>query len=264
LTLTLQAGDAQLTLAPTAGGRASALVLDGLDVLGRNADTPVGWGWYPMAPWPGRLRENSIHWAGRTYPMPANEGPWALHGTVLDVAWEIEHAGRAEATLGVDLADPWPWQGRVRQLWRLTPGALETVITISSETDTFPAEIGWHPWFRTVLDRGGPARLDPAPTVMYERGADYLPTGTELSPPPPPPYDDAFALRDGRVGIHWPGALRLVCHSDCRYVVVFDERPGLLCVEPQTALPDGINAAPGLVRPGVPRTARAVWSWSPG
>ena len=85
-----------------------------------------------------------------------------------------------------------------------------------------------------------------------------------LSPPPPPPYDDAFALRDGRVGIHWPGALRLVCHSDCRYVVVFDERPGLLCVEPQTALPDGINAAPGLVRPGVPRTARAVWSWSPG
>jgi len=47
------------------------------------------------------------------------------------------------------------------------------------------------------------------------------------------------------------------------FVVVYDERPDALCVEPQTAPPDAINLTPGLVRPGSPRSARAVWSWSP-
>jgi len=81
---------------------------------------------------------------------------------------------------------------------------------------------------------------------------------------PPAAIADAAASMAGEVGLTWPGALRLRCTTDCGYVIVYDERPDALCVEPQTAPPDGINTVPTLVRPGAPRTAHAVWSWSRG
>jgi aldose 1-epimerase len=264
----LRAGAVSLTLAPDAGGRASSLVVDGMELLARDAPIAVGWGWYPMAPWPGRLRDNAISWAGRTYEMPLSHEVWAIHGTVYDVGWEVEDLDRgaegaagAHAVLGVELVPPWPWTGRVRQTWRLSPDTLETVLEVHTHGEEFPAEVGWHPWFRKVLDRGEPAVLELDSDQMYLRGPDFLPTG-EVVVRPAGPYDDTFALPTGEVALHWPGALRLTCRTDCAYVVVFDERPGGICVEPQTAPPDGINVAPGVVAPGRPRVARATWTWS--
>jgi aldose 1-epimerase len=266
--LLLTAGSASLTLVPRAGGRASSLVVDGLELLAHDADVAVGWGWYPMAPWPGRLHDNAIVFGGATYPMPVTHDSRAIHGTVYDVPWEVERVEPgdgergAAAVLGVELTDPWPWAGRVRQTWRLTEASVETVLEVSTHGEEFPAELGWHPWFRRQLDRGESGRVDLPAEQMFERGPDWLPTGA-LVPRPPGPYDDAFPLPHGRVGVTWPGALSLSCETDCAYVVVYDFRPSALCVEPQTALPNGINEVPGVVRRGKPRTARAVWSWSP-
>ncbi len=264
----LRAGAVSLTLAPDAGGRASSLVVDGMELLAQDTPTAVGWGWYPMAPWPGRLRDNAISWAGRQHPMPLSHESWAIHGTVYDVGWDVEDADPgsagaplAYAVLGVELVAPWPWPGRVRQTWRLTPTALETVLEVSTHAEEFPAEVGWHPWFRKLLDRGEAAVLELDSTQMYLRGADFLPTG-EVVPRPAGPYDDTFALPSGEVALCWPGALRLTCTTDCGYVVVYDERPRGICVEPQTAPPDGINIAPGVAAPGHPRVARATWTWS--
>jgi aldose 1-epimerase len=267
----LAAGPARLTLLPGAGGRASSLAVHGLELIAHDADTAVGWGWYPMAPWPGRLRDNAIVFGGATHVMPVTHETWAIHGTVYNVPWTVEtvrslespSSGRvATAVLSVALTDPWPWAGRVRQTWRLTETSVETELEVSSEGDAFPAEIGWHPWFRRRLDRGRPVVLDLPVQQMYERDAGHLPTGALVSPPPPGPYDDTFPLPGGEVGLTWPGALRLRCRTDCGYIVVYDERPDAICLEPQTAPPDGINVTPAIVRPGEPRRASAVWSWS--
>jgi aldose 1-epimerase len=263
--LVLRAGAASLTLVPAAGGRASSLVVDGLELIAHDNDSAVGWGWYPMAPWPGRLRGNAVTWAGTSHPMPLTHQTWAIHGRVYDQQWQVEHADPASAVLGIGLGsapgDPWPWPCDVRATWRLTPTSLETELEVTSRAAQFPAELGWHPWFRRVLDRGGPVVLDLPVTRMYVRGEDFLPTG-ELVTPPPGPYDDTFELPGGEVGLHWPGALRLRCSTDCGFVVVYDEPAQSVCVEPQTAPPDGINRDPGVVKPGQPRVARATWTWS--
>jgi aldose 1-epimerase len=260
----LASSRAALVLAAASGGRATSLVVDGLELLAHDSpDAAVGWGWYPMAPWPGRLRDNTLVHSGRSYPMPPSFDGWAIHGTVYDVSWTVEAAEPGLAVLSAPLVDPWPWAGTVRQTWRLSDDALETVLEVSSDEAEFPAELGWHPWFRRRLARGSDAVLDLPADAMYERDAGHLPSGRLVSPPPPGPYDDTFPLPGGVVALTWPGALRLTCRTDCGFVVVFDERPDALCVEPQTAPPNGINSAPGLVRPGVPRTATAEWSWSP-
>lgn len=264
--LELRSATASLSLLPSQGGRAGSLVVNGLELLARDNDGPLGWGWYPMAPWPGRLRDNAVRWDGRSHPMPVVLDGWAMHGRVFDAPWQVLHADAHSAVLGIELGtgpgDPWPWSCQVRSTWTLTHDRLETGLEVRSNGEQFPAELGWHPWFRKDLAAGGPAVLDLPATAMFARGPDYLPTG-ELLAPGPGPYDDTFELPEGaEVALRWPGALELRCRSDCRYVVVFDERPDSVCVEPQTGPPDWINREPGLVRPGRPRTAHATWSWA--
>jgi aldose 1-epimerase len=75
------------------------------------------------------------------------------------------------------------------------------------------------------------------------------------------PYDDAFEVPDGRVEITWPGALRLTCESDTRWLTVFDELPDLVCIEPHTGPPGGLARA-AAVTPGAARRASVRWSWS--
>ena len=88
--IVLTAGASSLTLVPAAGGRASSLVVEGVQLLAHDSDTAVGWGWYPMAPWPGRLRDNALVFRGVTYPRPVSQDTWAIHGTVYDVPWRVD------------------------------------------------------------------------------------------------------------------------------------------------------------------------------
>lgn len=258
--LTLETADARLVVDPDAGGRAASFVVDGLELLARGGPDSVQWGWYPMAPWPGRLRGNAFRHAGSAHRFAPWFDGWAIHGTVYDAVWRVEDRTSSAVVLGTALGPPWPWPGRVRLTWALEPGRLRTELTVETDGADFPAEVGWHPWFRRRLARGGPAVLDLPAAAMVERGADHLPTG-RLVPVPPGPYDDAFEVPDGRAGLTWPGALALTCTTDCRWFVVYDEPPETVCLEPQTAPPDALNAEPFVARPDRPRTAHAVWAW---
>jgi galactose mutarotase-like enzyme len=153
----------------------------------------------------------------------------------------------------------------VRAAWQLAPDRLLTRIEVEATDDGspgFPASVGWHPWFRRRLAVGEDLQVDVPGAEMLERGPDHLPTGRVLSARPPGPYDDAFPLPDGLATLRWPGALELECRTDCRFLVLYDEQQDGVCVEPQTAPPDGLNTAPDLVAPGRPLVATASWSWT--
>lgn len=267
--ITLRVGEHAIAIDPSAGARLSSWRAGDLEVLDRYSSAPVNWGMYPMAPWAGRVRDNTVRAADVAATLPVTHEPWALHGTVLAAAATIDDIrhGSDAASARVSFANHpgWPWPIRVVVEYLLTAAELTTVIEVQAE-ESSPAVVGWHPWFRRQLERGGPARWSLPAVAQAERGADALPTGRLLAyDPDAGPFDDAFHVPTGRAEIEWPGALRIDVAWDGQWCVVFDELPPALCIEPQSGPPNGVNDGLGQpipqAEPGQPH--RMVTTWRP-
>ncbi|MEU0693640.1 aldose 1-epimerase [Streptomyces niveus] len=257
----LAAGDAELTIHPTNGCRVASLRVGGTELL-RQGDR---YGCFPMVPWAGRIGLGRFRNGGETHQLPLNSPPHAIHGTGRDTSWRTARKGASEAAFTYELADPWPYTGRVTQLFELTGDSLTLTLGVETYDDSFPAQAGWHPWFLRHLD-GSTAdedavRLDFSPEWQEERGEDHLPTGRRVEPRPGP-WDDCFGMPDGvEATLTWPGRLELKVTSTAEWAVVYDEQAEAVCVEPQTGPPNGLNTAPRLVTPIDPLEIRATWSW---
>jgi aldose 1-epimerase len=257
--ITLSAGGAQVVVRAGGGGRIGSLRVDGRELL-RQGER---YGCFPMVPWCGRIRDGRFRDGATVHQMPLNSPPHAIHGTARDAAWTVARATADEAVLTYDLAEPWPYPGRVTQVVSLTPDSLTLTMAIETYDDSFPAQIGWHPWFHRNLGGEGAqdVTLDFAPAWQEERGDDHLPTGHRIEPKPGP-WDDCFGMPGGvDVTLTWPGQLELRVTSREEWVVVYDEQAEAVCVEPQTGPPDGLNTAPRLVTPLEPLEAATTWSW---
>jgi aldose 1-epimerase len=265
--LLLRTSEASATVVPGVGGRLVSWTTGSTELLAARSDHPAEHGCYPMAPWPGRLRGNEVLTADGPVVLPASYREWAIHGTVWTAAFELVHRTESGAWLQAPLGPSWPWPGSVLLSWELDGPSLTSVLEVVADEaagpDGFPAEVGWHPWFRRRLDLGGPAEVSFDAVAMLERGPDHLPTGRHLPPTGAGPFDDAFAVPDGRASIRWPGAGRLDVASSATWVVLFDELDDFVCLEPQTGPPDGLGAAAGRARPGSPRSATATWTYTP-
>lgn len=254
--ITLAAEDAEVVLAPGNGGRVRSLRVGGRELL-RQGER---FGCFPMAPWCGRIRAGSFRDGGAVHQMPLNAAPHAIHGTVRDGAWRVARADPSEVALTYDLVAPWPYPGRVTQLATLTEDSLTLTMSVETYDSSFPAQIGWHPWFNRTLD-GEDVRVDFSPAWQEERGEDHLPTGHRIDPKPGP-WDDCFGMPGGiDVTLTWPGRLELKVTSREEWVVVYDEQPEAVCVEPQTGPPNGLNTLPRLVTPIDPLEATTTWTW---
>ena len=132
--------------------------------------------------------------------------------------------------------------------------------------EAMPVTLGWHPWFvRRLVEPGGaasaPVELGLEPGAMYERGPDGLPTGRTI-PPGPPPWDDCFLGMRADPTLTWPDVLSLTVTSSLDHWVVYTERPGEVCVEPQSGPPDAVNIGGATVmEPGDSLTAWMTWRW---
>lgn len=267
----LRVGDHSVSIAVTAGARLSNWRVGDLELLARYSDAPVNWGMYPMAPWAGRLRDNTVSHPDATVTLPVSHDVWALHGTVLAATATVERVDRgpdeAMARLSFDEHGAWPWPIRVIVEYRLTSDVLTTVIEVQAER-TSPAVVGWHPWFRRRLAHGEPAQWTLAAEAKAARGPDALPNGS-LVPydPDSGPFDDAFLVPDGRASITWPGALTIDIDWDGPWCVVFDELAPALCLEPQSGPPDGVNDGLGrpltVAAPGRPHRLVTHWRLRP-
>ncbi|KNB49242.1 aldose epimerase [Streptomyces caatingaensis] len=257
-TTTLSAGPARVTVDTGRGCRLSGLRVGGLELL-RQGPT---YGSFPMVPWCGRIAEGRFRNGGETHQMPVNHPPHAIHGTGRDVPWRTVRAEDTFAAFTYELADtPWPYAGRVTQMAELAEDSLTLTLGVEAAADSFPAQAGWHPWFRRNLGTGGDVQIDFAPAWQEERGDDHLPTGNRIDPRPGP-WDDCFGMPDGvRVTLTWPGALELTVTSRAEWVVVYDEQDEAVCVEPQSGPPNGLNTLPRLVTPIDPLEISTTWTW---
>jgi aldose 1-epimerase len=269
--ITLRSGTIEAVVVPGAGGRLGSLRIDGLETLVTEGWGPLAWGAYPMIPWAGRLARGVLAWGGEEHRFPTHLlPPHAIHGTLLERAWEVARVTDDAAELRATLEDPWPFGGSASHGVRLAPDRLESTIEVRAAGRPFPAIVGWHPWFaRTLRDaagtaHGGRVEIDLPAATMLRRGTDGLPDGTEVRPIPPEPWDDCFAELDGAPAVTWPGALRIEVESAAPYVVVYTQEESGVCVEPQTGPPNGLNTGSGvaIVRPGRPLVASMTLRWS--
>ncbi|AYL37247.1 MULTISPECIES: aldose 1-epimerase [Streptomyces] len=255
--ITLTAGDAEVDVLPGNGGRVGGLRVGGVELL-RQGER---FGCFPMVPWCGRIREGRFRDGATVRQMPLNAPPHAMHGTARDAAWRVARTGADEAVLTYDLAEPWPYPGRVTQQFALTADSLTLTMSVETYESSFPAQIGWHPWFNRSLG-GEDVAIGFAPAWQEERGEDHLPTGHRVDPEPGP-WDDCFGMPGGvDVTLTWPGQLELRVTSREEWVVVYDEQREAVCVEPQTGPPDGLNTHPRLVTPLEPLEASTTWAWT--
>jgi aldose 1-epimerase len=121
-----------------------------------------------------------------------------------------------------------------------------------------PAVGGWHPWWQRRLARGAPAELDLSAASMFVRDAEGIAVPETVSPLPGP-WDDCFTDLSGAPVLRWADALELAIESDCPCVVVYDEPPAAICVEPQSGPPDALNHGPAVAEPGRPVVIHSTW-----
>ncbi|OKK02648.1 aldose epimerase [Streptomyces sp. CB03234] len=252
----LAAGDVELTVRPDNGCRIESLRIGGSELL-RQGER---YGCFPMVPWCGRIANGRFLSGATWHQLPLNSPPHAIHGTGRDTAWRVALADKAEAVFTYDLAEPWPYPGRVTQTVRLTEDALTLQLGVETYGDSFPAQAGWHPWFNRTLGDSA-VRIDFTPEWQEERGEDHLPTGRRIAPTPGP-WDDCFGMPDGvDVTLTWPGQLKLKVTSRAPWVVVYDQQEAAVCVEPQSGPPNGLTTAPELVTPIEPLEIATTWTW---
>ena len=270
--LRLAAGSAALEIAPGVGGRVAALEVDGWDLLRRHGWTDREWGAFVMAPWIGRLRLGRVSWAGRTWQMPPDEGPHAIHGTVSAMPFTVTEIGTTRARLEAPLGPDWPFPGRVAQVVELAPKHLRLRLELHADREPMPGILGWHPWFHRRAPRVADARAQTGevavvvhPAYRVELDRHGLPTGG-LGPPPETPLDDVLLNLIAPPVVRWPGGPTLSLHApEAQAWIVYAAHPDGVCVEPVTGLPDGLNGGPlgepPVARPGKPLTATFEIAW---
>ena len=258
--LVLEAADARVVVGPQDGGRLVSVIVAGHELLVTDRDGgPIRWGAYPMAPWAGRVRHGRFSFAGREHQLPLGMPPHAIHGVVYDRPWRLLDA----ATIAIDLDARWPFPGTVTQRFALDEDGLEVTMTIEAERP-MPVTMGWHPWFRRVLEPGDiPVSLDFAADEMLVRDAEGMPTGRRVAPSSGP-WDDAFTGIRREPVLVWPGRLALELSSSCAWWVVYSEPEQSICVEPQSGPPDALNGGADIVSPGSPLAHVMRWHWTRG
>ena len=271
--LRLEAGPAAVEIAPFVGGRLAALEVDGWDLLRRHGWTDREWGAFVMAPWAGRLRLGRFAWGGRTWQLPPDDGPHAIHGTVLAAPFTVVESGPTGARLEAPLGADWPFEGRVVQTVELSARRLRLRLELHADHEPMPGILGWHPWFHRrasrVADpdtRSGDVTVVVHPAYRAELDAHSLPTGA-LEAPPDAPVDDVLLNLLAPPVVRWPGGPTLSLHSpEAQAWVVYTAHPDGVCVEPVTGLPDGLNGGllgdPPVARPGKPLTATFEIAWA--
>ena len=283
---------ARLLLSPLAGaslrslrvvsssGRTHELLVGG-DGLHNPSVLPQGTGSFIMCPWPSNMWEGVLYANNRTYKMPINRPPNAIHGLTRDQEWYVAALQGSSARLTTELSDPWPFRGDVTLDVELHNRSLTMTLSIATEKEhRFPVGVGWHPWFRPDLGDGRlelhmPGQLSVWEIEQYATGCrieaeDHLKL-LDKTVPAVGQFNHCFDVQtDYPVNIRWPGSLDFQIRSSCNVsnVVVYTPKQAV-CVEPVSCTVDAFRLdSQGISDTGTvyvdrdhPFSAWTRWEW---
>jgi len=181
--LTVAAGPLSLTLRPAWGGRVAAFAHARFGAIlvpiAERTFVPEAWpkaGAYPLIPFHNRISNGAFMFEGRRIEIPEHPeaSPHALHGFSSRREWRVAGCGAdwAELVLRHEGDAFWPWPVTCRQVFRLTPDALEVTLSVSNDSDRpMPAGIGWHPYFLKAT------RVEEDSAWIWPLRSDYRPVG---------------------------------------------------------------------------------------
>jgi aldose 1-epimerase len=250
----LRVGDLRLALRPDLGGCIAGLWHGDLPVLrstepGALPSSRLS-GCYPLAPYSNRLGFGRFRWQGKEYSTQRNfdAQPHSVHGMAWQRAWALESLREHDAVLY--LVHPgdadWPFPFELRQVYALTPGALNVGLTfLNTAAHAAPVGLGWHPYF----PKRTRSRLHAELSDRWE--AD---PGTQLPTrkvPQPGIDGDVAHLDFDHCFDGWQGTARLrderlkvQLSSSLRHLVVYTPKTkGYYCVEPVSHVSNAIHMA---------------------
>jgi aldose 1-epimerase len=117
----IDGGEISLEIDVDQGGRISSLRFRDIECVLPFRGQVLTWGWYPMAPWAGRIKDGLIkNSSGEEFQLPTNlASPDAIHGFAPTSSWQEIGNGY----FALDL--PQPYLGaRVEQRFELLDNAL--------------------------------------------------------------------------------------------------------------------------------------------
>ena len=257
--VTLRAGNAELTVEPHRGARLASLKVSGTELL-RQGNR---YGSFVMVPWCGRTDQGRFRSGGELYQLPLDSGPHAIHGTVREGAWQRPGRTSVGGLHHYELSDPWPWEGQVTQVVELAESgrAHAHAGRGAAPTPASPRRPAGTPG-SCATSAAAAATCTSTSRPSGRRSAASTTSRPASGSPRPGPWDDCFGMPQGvDVTLTWPGKLELKVASRAEWVVVYDEQPEAVCVEPQTGPPNGLNTHPHLVTPIQPLEISTTWTW---
>ncbi len=264
--LFISSGEHELFIDPTNGGRVVSWQIAGVDVLAPVEEEPIEGGWYLMAPWVGRLRDQSVTFDSHTFRQAINFREWAIHGTLPFAECRVLAHSDREIVISHQTDKRWPIPAMVTLAWEVHEWGVETRASVSTTEGSFPAAVGWHPWFRrnlalgdTPVGRSAVYGFDAS--AQFVTDEKFIVTG-ETVDVGVSPFDDSFVVPDGKAHITWPGFRRIDIAADVKFMHLYEANE-FVCIEPETAPPNGVNLLGSgyghIVSPGKPLTAQAEW-----
>ena len=273
--ITLNSGKASARLVPHAGGRVSALRLEGasgnvVDILHPYPEDffdPIRWakgGIYPLMPYSNRIAQAVVQVKSESFPLRPHPdaSPHSLHGNAQAQAWQAtqQSSGSAILTLDSPAGSAWPWHYTARMRFELDASQLSVHLELRNvDAHAMPAGIGLHPYFR----HNPSALLTYNATTLWPTTSEYL-----AGAPRELQADEKYAIPrhlpsggltdyvsgwNGIAVVDLPDGAKLNMLADPVFghlVVHRPDAPLYLCLEPVSHVADGFN----LANQGVPDT----------
>jgi aldose 1-epimerase len=234
--ISVASSDVNITVDLLNGGRLSSVKWRDLELTVARRASPLSWGWYAMAPWAGRIGLGNLDTPHGIEQLPTHlMSPNAIHGLVIEAEIHPGEISECEAMVWCDLPAPY-LGGRVEQRVSVGESTMTWSLSYKNGDRPMPAWLGFHPWFRRNLERGGEAEIDNPATFMMALDADGLPDG-KVHGVTSQPWDDIFGGMRRAPTITWPGALKITCIANEPWWVIYTQDSAGVCVEPQTAPP---------------------------